>query len=295
MEKIGQELDNVVERYGLENLMAHKKEQLGHQSTELTFIGIADLAEYWYCAQKSLYKQLEMEPKFFYIYLYDRVGYSTALGYLKGVPLEEKALLQAGDEVTFSDVEKLLEERAKEMHEYLKERAKLREKIVRDRRADPRSVIGMAKYIAETFGDSADTPLGLGRYAELVVAKPYPTIRWNFPYRDFVVIGVPDGITGKFVYEFKTTSSPYLILPVARAQADLYGYFFSRSRKIVDVYSIINGEIITEENDVDKGHAERTLERATLVYRGASPVPPKPFKCNKCEYKDKCPIYKSHN
>lgn len=36
------------------------------------------------------------------------------------------------------------------------------------------------------------------------IAERYPTIRWAFKWRDFMISGVPDGITDNFVYEFKT-------------------------------------------------------------------------------------------
>src|SRR5262245_1861688 len=60
-------------------------------------------------------------------------------------------------------------------------------------------------------------------------AERYPTIRWHFPWAGHVVVGLPDGLTGAFVYEYKTTASRYLaghLEPVQLAQADLYGHFF---------------------------------------------------------------------
>jgi hypothetical protein len=50
-----------------------------------------------------------------------------------------------------------------------------------------------------------------------------------------VVVGIPDGIGEDFVYEFKSTRMSYgglrrYVLPVTRAQANIYAWLFKRQR-----------------------------------------------------------------
>jgi len=54
----------------------------------------------------------------------------------------------------------------------------------------------------------------------------------------YVIVGVPDGITDNFVYEFKTTSNEFLMRmqrPVFFTRGDFYGYFFRRPKKRIQV------------------------------------------------------------
>src|SRR5205823_11974501 len=84
-----------------------------------------------------------------------------------------------------------------------------------------------------------DDPRRRGQLLQADRAERHPTIRWNFSWGPYVLVGVPDGLTDAFVYEFKTTRSDYLgrlLKPVATAQADLYGRFFRRPVKRVQTY-----------------------------------------------------------
>jgi len=70
-----------------------------------------------------------------------------------------------------------------------------------------------------------------GDFYESTKSEKYPTIRWNFSWENYVILGIPDGITDKFVYEFKSTKDRFLlnyIKPIAFTQADFYGYFFQK-------------------------------------------------------------------
>jgi len=52
----------------------------------------------------------------------------------------------------------------------------------------------------------------------------YPSVRWNLDWKEYVV-GIPNGITDRFVYEFKTSDNLGFfrkwVRPVAMAQGDL--------------------------------------------------------------------------
>lgn len=120
--------------------------------------------------------------------------------------------------------------------------------------------------------------------------EKYPTIRWNFEWEDYVVAGVPDGITDSFVYEFKTTRSPFLlnyVKPVAFTQADLYGYFFRRGMERVQIYVTETEETITWVEKVDEGNAEKTLRKFKEVNVEVKPPRPRERKCRACVFREK--------
>jgi len=128
-------------------------------------------------------------------------------------------------------------------------------------------------------------PLLRGKMLEGTRSECYPTIRWNFEYPPYVLVGVPDGITDEFVYEFKTTQSQFLkrfVKPVAQAQADLYGYFFRRGKKRYQIYVMEEGETETFESDIDKSLVERTLHDFDRVDSGWILPLPVPWKCKNC-------------
>jgi hypothetical protein len=55
-----------------------------------------------------------------------------------------------------------------------------------------------------------------------------------------VVIGISDRVGEDFVYEFKSIKIRRLdryVLPVARAQVNIYAWFFKRQRWVVEIFS----------------------------------------------------------
>jgi CRISPR/Cas system-associated exonuclease Cas4 (RecB family) len=139
-----------------------------------------------------------------------------------------------------------------------------------------------------------DDPKVRGLVLEEVRAERYPTIRWNFAWERYVVVGVPDGITDAFVYEFKTTRSRYLggqLLPVAGAQADLYGLFFGRPGKRVQLYVVEEDATQTWDLPVDRNVAESALQEFRSVDEGWRPRPPRErWKCRRCGVRPVCPV-----
>lgn len=132
-----------------------------------------------------------------------------------------------------------------------------------------------------------------GEFLDAIKAERYSTIRWNFAWDKYAVVGVPDGITGEFVYEFKSTRSRFLmnfLKPVALTQADLYGRFFKRSRKRVQIYIMEEDATETWDTDVDINRAEDILAKFKKVDEGFAPPPPKAWKCKSCEFAKVCTI-----
>ena len=81
----------------------------------LVFVGMANVASYYWCTMKSVLHSRAKEEGFFEAYLSDRLEYSFRLGLIDEIPRSDKKLLEVGDEITFNDVEKLLREKAQKM------------------------------------------------------------------------------------------------------------------------------------------------------------------------------------
>ncbi|MEM1551040.1 MAG: hypothetical protein QXH03_00030 [Candidatus Bathyarchaeia archaeon] len=286
------------DKENLERLLHLEKQRRGVSKDVLVFIGMADVAAYYWCAMKSLYKNREMELTFFATYLYDRISYSLQLGLIKDLPQSPEKILEIGDEIDFSDIERLLAERSAskitriaiettnasgdrimvvnpvfslEEFDFLKQWAKDRKTQVVSLDEAPPTVRG------EIIADAK--------------AEQYPTIRWNFAWDRYVVVGVPDGITSEFVYEFKSTRNRFLmnfLKPVALTQADLYGYFFKRNRKRVQIYVIEEDKTETWDTAVDTIRAESVLVKFKEMEMGFIPTPPRAWKCKSCEFAKSC-------
>lgn len=131
-------------------------------------------------------------------------------------------------------------------------------------------------------------------YLEFAFAEKYPQFRWAFPWQRYVVIGVPDGLTKNFVYEFKAASNRHYFAtaarPVATTQADIYGMFFERPEKRIQILIREEGYIETIVAPADHARAIATLERFASVDAGALPLPPKAYKCRSCEEATACLI-----
>ncbi|MCC6003785.1 MAG: hypothetical protein LM590_05530 [Thermofilum sp.] len=257
------------------DLLRLEKHRLGYGENRLVFVGMANIADYYWCSVKSVLKSRRDELMFFASYLYDRITYSVRLGLVSKEPTSVDELLQIGDGIGFSDVEKLLEEEAEKFREATGKGESGRE-------------ILLCPKVEEL------DPKRRGEVLQALLAEKYPTIRWNFKWSNYIVVGVPDGITKDFVYEFKTTSSHFLynyIKPVALAQADLYGYFFKRQRKRVQIHIVEEKQTETLESNVDVDNALRVLNSFKKVDEGQEPQSPKQWKCRGCEFKETCPLY----
>ena len=134
-----------------------------------------------------------------------------------------------------------------------------------------------------------------GDKAEKMFSESYPTLRWNFTLGRYVAVGVPDGITDSFVYEFKSTKRPDYIEKVyqrAALQADLYCYFFGRSQKRIQILSIPNEKLESWDEEADPQNAKKVLECFSRIDGGWLPPLPEKYKCRTCEFKAECPILK---
>ena len=296
-------------------LLEGVKRLLGRDKDELVFIGVADTAEYWWCAQKSVFSNREMELSYFMAFLDDVIKYALELGHLEPSRrlggeelgreveriLEEitaERLMELRDKITLDDINYLLKKRREErggegpcidpleLPKGLSAEDALEITRIVESLPSEESLPKVLEKIRRL------SPRAQGEILEQCFAERYATIRWNFPWREYVAVGVPDGMTEEFVYEFKATAYPIAMKRVALAQADIYGYFFKRPEKRVQILDRRAGEVYTYHEPVDVDHALETLEEFRAVEKGErEPKPPRGWKCRSCEYKEECPVY----
>jgi hypothetical protein len=287
----------------LKKLLLLEKTRRGVPKESLVFVGMGNIAQYYWCAMQAVLKSRANELLFFASYLYDRISYSHRLGLISKLPGKKEALLDIGTKITFDDVQKLLREKATRgehiSFEYaaakqLDKHSKLVMVINPDLPLEQRLCFeAEAKGEGVRIANPEEFPILRGEFLHTTKAEHYPTIRWNFERGRYAIVAVPDGITETFVYEFKTCGNKYLmyfIKPVALTQADLYGYFFKRSKKRVQIYVVAEGLTQTWEDEVDKDKAESVLADFTRVDGGWIPPAPKPWKCKSCEFNQSCSI-----
>ena len=240
---------------------------------------------------------------FFAAYLDDRINYGGRLGLIKKLPQDDEGLLDVGHELTLAEVQRLSERNENKVpavtfvsEERIDKNGKRRVFINPDLGEEERKHFeeeAKAKGAKMISVSNLDNPLERGRYAHYSPPESYPAFRWNFPWGRYTVVGVPDGLTKQFVYEYKTTKNRFLfgfLKPVAFAQAELYGYFFQRPKKRVQIKILDEDRIETFEELVDVGGAEETLTAFARVEGGHPADPPKHWKCRNCEFKLTCPI-----
>lgn len=291
------------DRLRLEHLLALEKKRRGLAADRLAFVGIANVAEHWWCSQKAVLKSRADEPKFFAAYLSDRIRYADHLGLVKKLPQDDEALLDIGHNLTLAEVQRLSERNENKAptvtfvsEERIDKNGKSQVFINPDLGEEERKHIeeeAKAKGAEIISVSNLDDPLERGRYAHYSPPESHPAFRWNFPWGDYTVLGIPDGLTKQFVYEYKTTGNRFLLgflRPVALAQADLYGHFFRRPKKRVQIRILNEDKIETFEDLVDVARAEETLNAFALVEGGRPAHPPKPWKCRHCEFKATCSI-----
>jgi len=289
--------DIVNDEETLKQLLGLEKKRRGVPQEELVFLGIANVAGYKWCAKQALFKSHENESMFFASYLFDRIVYAERLGLIDSLPREKKALLDIGDEISLEDVETLLKKKTpspvrldSEVIDVQGQKMMVVNPDVPFGQRVLYEALAMEQGIPIVSTDEAPPKLR-GRMLETSRKERYPTIRWNFPWDTHVVVGVPDGITDRFVYEFKTARNAFLQRfqkPVALVQADLYGLFFRRGIKRVQIYVLDDQETKTWEEAVDKESTEKLLKDFARAMNGWEPPSPRPWKCKQCKFRPAC-------
>lgn len=235
---------------------------------QLVFIGMHNVAQVRWCSMYAVLKSRVAEAEFFEAYVQDRTQAAVRRGLTAPGDADWPLIRPAVRELRLADVEP------------------------REVQADiePQTIAPDLAAVQLAGND----PLELGERAENVVAEQYPSFRWGFQWRSYVLLGIPDGVTKSFVYEFKMARNPYLA-SVAResalTQADLYGLCFRRPRKRVQIYVRENASIETIDTVVEPSRAQSALKMFAAVDSGRTPQPPpEKWKCRKCEVRSACAI-----
>jgi len=296
-----EEVDRLLGKQKMDKLLALEKQRRGVGANKLVFLSIANVASYSWCAAQSVLKSRQDEAAFFGSYLQDRISYSAELGYIDKLPTTPQKILGVGDSITFKDIENLLHEQGKDsiftggstLSIEVTDKDGKKITLLKPDMSDIEKKM-MADLIEKdaTIGNLEDFPLQRGVFLEESRAEEYPKIRWNFGWKDYTLVGVPDGITDDFVYEFKTTRnrSNFAFMKYgATAQADLYGHFFRRKKKRIQIHIVEENRTATQETMTSSENAEDYLKRFMDADHGGELRPPKAFKCKTCRCSETCP------
>ena len=219
-------------------LLAIEKERRGVAQDELIFIGVANVAK------RDASKARRNEPEFFGYYLSFRKFYPRKFGLVDALPTNQSELLLVGETIT---------------HEQVEAANSLPDTLSNERLSEERLSSLREKYIGRAMSlESYDQ----GNLAHDVFSEEYPSIKWYFPREGRVFIALPDGLTKDSVYEFKsTTKARYKVERAKQAtvQADIYGLFFRRVNKRVQVYRWEDGELRSIDSPVDTNAAATHL------------------------------------
>jgi hypothetical protein len=295
----------LADRERLAQLLSLEKKRRGVPQDSLVFVATANVAKHWWCTQQAVFTSRTDELSFFSVYLYDRIVCAHRLGLMHRLPRRREALLEIGAEITLADVEKLFKKDTEQprradvtfiYEDTVDDQGRRTRLINPDLSPEEKS---FAADMTEEEGDvrvidilEAD-PMRRGALLHLTRAERYPTFRWHFTWDRYTIIGVPDGLTDQFVYEYKTTRNRVLfrfMKSPAFAQADLYGYFFQRPSKRVQIYVLEENRTETFEALVDVTKAEDTLAAFARVDAGEAARPPRAWKCRICAFRGTCPI-----
>jgi len=302
------EIEKILSDEGrVKKLLYLQKQKMGIDQNSLVFVGAANLAKYWWCAMQAVLHSKSEELSFFENYLYDRFSYAKTLIKKYKIPTKNEDILKVGDDITLKDINCLLEKKtvssdysftmgiedesqklmfvpsnvSQEEREILEEQAEI----------DGYKIVTQ-ENIPSVLNDLS--PYSRGNIAENFISKKFPTIRWNFRIGKYICIAVPDGITKDFVYEFKSVGNEYLLnftKPIAMVQADLYGHFFKRGKKKVEIFKVKDKTTEIWEEKIDTEKVAYTVEQFTNVEKGKLPKLPISWKCKRCDYQSECPVY----
>jgi len=260
----------------LDELLSLEKSNRGVDQKRLVFAGFSDVSAQVFCSMKAVLRARESEKMYFRAYLRDQLYYANEFRALERWPRSNVELLQAGRSITFEQVEAL-------------------EKNHYGTHALPDETSEVLPLEIEIKGPNVDYATR-GDVFELFCAEKYHKFMWHFSYGRYVFLAIPDGITNDFVYEFKSGSKARFRperTTEAVVQGDLYGYFFRKRMKRVQVYTSDDRRRESKNSLVDEENAIKYLKNFARVDGGEMPRLPSPGKCRSCDFVASCPLYLS--
>lgn len=257
--------------FDINKLLILEKQRLGFKKEDLVFISAGDFSKYYWCEMQTYFSLIKNESDKFSGYLQDKIEYSIKLNKLNKLPKTNEELLDIGNEINLEDIFQLLK------------REEYQNIITNEDITNAKEELDKCKLQKER-----------GHFLETIHAKKYPQIHWIVKYKDFIFTCAPDGIQKNFVYEFKSSKNRYFSkqsIKKAKLQADIYAICFNKKTKIIEQLIVSESKIetITEEVNIDEVNS--IIDQIRALIKGKLPAPPKEeFKCQSCEYKNKCKI-----
>lgn len=263
--------DYLAEEASLRRILSRLKREADRPQDQLLYVGVHNLAQFWWCAMFAVFKSKEREWQFLRSVLFDAWRYTAVLQKVTHMPRSAAELLRVLQDVPQKEIEKLW--------------------LSADGPPDipllPLPSLTLADFLDPEDDDEIGDPS-----AEF--AERYPTYRWYLRRGGYILVGAPDGIGKDFVYEFKSAASESMFRrvarPVGRTQADLYGLMYRRPNKRLQVYVRDGGELHTLDEPVDRQRVQETLKKFRAVDKTGSARPPQPWKCGNCDYREICSI-----
>ena len=317
-------------RLDVNGLLRLEKRRRGVSEDKLLFVNAANLASFWWCAQKSLLHTREIEPDIFANYVLQGVEIAS-LDRIED-PLDLLQLVErmyktrTPDEVLRKKETGVHPEAEVEVYSVVEIGNRVLTLI---RRGDRLVILGKRLEVVDECDlirggrggvceealkaactspervrwrledlewmwelEGLDRRLARGVVLQDILAERRPTVLWAREWDRYVVVGVPDGVGGDFVYEFKSTKLRRLkyLLPVARAQANIYTWLFNKRRWVVEIFSCADLKLYRQEGEADYAEVEKTLRGFKAVEESGEATPPMCWKCRTCEYRDRCEV-----
>lgn len=338
--------DLISNQFELNNLLSEFKKQKGINNEKLTFLGINDIASYYWCSKESIFKAKENEIKYFKNAIIDsyivldliqdlKIENLITLGPLEILFRADKievdelnnlfikkginspsidnrslgyALYKSDDTNSYNEIMIYFgsynKEREKDnsficfvdtVEKFLELDNKYQEELVRTKHTDTRSLEeienGKPLWTKRSYARARGKLLHeLNNYK-----NKYKSFRWHFPWDNYIVTGIPDGIGNNFIYEYKSAKDKYYyhnyIRAIANSQADLYGYFFEKQEKKIETVFMKEGESkkINDKTDIDNASNILNIFKSTLT-GNLDHIAPVEWKCKKCDYYDECEV-----
>ncbi|MBF0217719.1 MAG: hypothetical protein HQL30_12095 [Candidatus Omnitrophica bacterium] len=142
-------------------------------------------------------------------------------------------------------------------------------------------------------------PFSMGRYLEYRYSKKYPKVCKCFRWKKYYILAVPDGVTRKYCYEFKSAKTDYCwrdSFPVAITQANLYSYFFKKPYCRVE---FLFKDSLKTRSVLRKTDGKSALDALNMIdgllKNKIKAVAPKKYKCNYCDFRSRCGLNKKPN
>jgi hypothetical protein len=242
------------------DLLRMEKARRGVAQNKIVFVNASTLARIAWCPMQALRKSRiglgEISP--FGAYLEDRLEFAIDTKRIPALLTDRARWLQiAADDVPFDRVERVW-------------------------------LPGLPTRLRD-FSDGLETFAGDRSWYEPLA----PRIRWHFAAGEYIVVGEPDGLSKREVFEMKSPRNTYLAgfsRPMAELQADLYGYLFERPIKLLGE-TIGDGPLTVDESPVVAARALQALSLFARMEHGWVPAAPRDaWKCRNCDVEAGCPI-----